>query len=83
MLEPIHHTTATFPLPNPINRSPLWRGLVFIPLAFACFGFLPAARAVSPPPDGGYSNFNTAEGDGALFSHQWRRQHSHRLCYAQ
>jgi hypothetical protein len=26
------------------------------------------ARAVSPPPDGGYPNFNTAEGEDALFS---------------
>jgi Chaperone of endosialidase len=26
------------------------------------------ARAVDPPPDGGYPNFNTAEGDSALFS---------------
>jgi hypothetical protein len=28
----------------------------------------PIARAVVPPPDGGYSNFNTAEGTKALFS---------------
>jgi hypothetical protein len=28
----------------------------------------PAARAVSPAPDGGYPNNNTAEGSGALFS---------------
>ena len=27
-----------------------------------------AARAVDPPPDGGYPNFNTAEGEDALFS---------------
>ena len=26
------------------------------------------ARAVSPPPDGGYLNQNTAEGDDALFN---------------
>ena len=26
------------------------------------------ARAVIPAPDGGYPNFNTAEGDDALFS---------------
>src|SRR6266511_4729288 len=34
-------------------------------------GFLalsPIARAVDPPPDGGYPGFNTAEGDNALFS---------------
>src|SRR5262245_12954100 len=32
-----------------------------------CFGLWPAL-AVSPPPDGGYPNGNTAEGDFALFS---------------
>jgi trimeric autotransporter adhesin len=34
----------------------------------ACFALSPAARAVSPPPDGGYPGQNTAEGDSALFS---------------
>jgi len=33
-----------------------------------CFGLLPGSRAVSPPPDGGYPNENTAEGHDALFS---------------
>jgi uncharacterized coiled-coil protein SlyX len=33
-----------------------------------CFGFLPKTQAVVPPPDGGYPNFNTAEGQNALFS---------------
>jgi hypothetical protein len=28
----------------------------------------PLARAVDPPPDGGYPNNNTAEGDKALFN---------------
>jgi hypothetical protein len=37
-------------------------------LLLACFAFLTAARAVSPPPDGGYSGGNTAEGQNALFS---------------
>jgi uncharacterized coiled-coil protein SlyX len=32
----------------------------------ACFGLSPAARAVKPPPDGGYVGNNTAEGDAAL-----------------
>ena len=30
--------------------------------------FVPAALAVDPPPDGGYPNQNTAEGEDALFS---------------
>jgi hypothetical protein len=33
-----------------------------------CFGLLPTARAVLPPPDGGYPGANTAEGTDALFS---------------
>ena len=37
-------------------------------VALACFALLPLTRAVSPPPDGGYSNANTAEGQDALFS---------------
>ena len=35
-------------------------------LAFVTFS--PTARAVDPPPDGGYPNGNTAEGQDALFS---------------
>ena len=37
-------------------------------VALACFGLSPGSRAVSPPPDGGYPNQNTAEGTGALHS---------------
>ena len=36
--------------------------------AFTCFALAPTTRAVSPPPDGGYPNFTTAEGEKALFS---------------
>src|SRR5881392_2933802 len=36
--------------------------------AFACFVLSPTARAVTPAPDGGYPNGNTAEGEDALFS---------------
>jgi hypothetical protein len=36
--------------------------------AFACFVLSPQAQAVSPPPDGGYPGFNTAEGQDALGS---------------
>jgi hypothetical protein len=35
-------------------------------LVLGCFALSPAARALNPPPDGGYSNETTAEGDGAL-----------------
>src|SRR5919106_1212150 len=37
-------------------------------LTFAFFSLLPIARAVVPPPDGGYPGFNTAEGTNALLS---------------
>jgi hypothetical protein len=39
--------------------------LLFL-VALACFGLSPALQAVVPPPDGGYANQNTAEGQGAL-----------------
>jgi trimeric autotransporter adhesin len=42
--------------------------LFVIILMIVCFGVLSKARAVFPPPDGGYPNFNTAEGQNALFS---------------
>ena len=37
-------------------------------LAFAWFALASQARAVTPPPDGGYPHGNTAEGTNALFS---------------
>src|ERR1700730_10774353 len=39
---------------------------LLITLALLCFGFLPKAQAVSPPPDGCYHGFTTAEGCLAL-----------------
>jgi hypothetical protein len=47
-----------------------WLGrsaLLSVSLLIGCFGLLPNARAVTPPPDGGYANGNTAEGTNALF----------------
>src|SRR5438477_9362268 len=41
----------------------------FALFAFACFALSSTAQAqLSPPPDGGYPDQNTAEGDNALFS---------------
>jgi Chaperone of endosialidase len=41
--------------------------LLFTTLALVCLAAVgPKAQAVSPPPDGGYPGFNTAEGDNAL-----------------
>jgi len=42
--------------------------LTVLLLALTCFALSPRAGAVSPKPDGGYPNQNTAEGDNALFS---------------
>ena len=41
---------------------------LFIAGVLACFGLLPKADAVNPPPDEGYPGFNTAEGDQALLT---------------
>src|SRR5206468_3361543 len=52
------------------RRKNLRRGLFLIPLVLAVAGvsLAPTARALRPPPDGGYPNETTAEGDGALSS---------------
>ena len=43
--------------------------LAIVGVSLACFtGFAPKGFAVMPPPDGGYPNKNTAEGQDALFS---------------
>src|SRR6266550_3842043 len=61
MFKPIYHKTAI----RPATTGP---GFLFITLAFVCFGLSPASRAVTPPPDGGYPNNNTAEGTNALLN---------------
>ena len=60
--------TTTLPIRNSINYSPLRRAFILTPLVLMCFALSPVARAVNPPPDGGYPGFNTAEGTGALLS---------------
>src|SRR5437667_3600574 len=72
---------TTLSIRNPLSRSslrrgllprtqPMWiiRGFLLVLLALACFALSPTIRAVDPPPDGGYPNANTAEGEDALFS---------------
>jgi hypothetical protein len=44
-----------------VMKTPVLVVIAILTLANAVF-------AVDPPPDGGYPNFNTAEGDNALFS---------------
>ena len=53
---------------NSTNQKFNERALVFVALVLACFGLSQTAQAVTPAPDGGYPDFNTAEGDDALFS---------------
>jgi trimeric autotransporter adhesin len=41
---------------------------ILITFSLVCFGLLPKAHAVVPPPDGGYPGANTAEGENALLN---------------
>ena len=58
----------TTPHIRPISRSPLRLGFLLILLTLGCFGLSPTVRAISPLPDGGYADNNTAEGTNALFT---------------
>jgi len=44
------------------------QNLIHIVIGVVCVGLLANAEAVNPPPDGGYPNGNTAEGQHALQS---------------
>src|SRR6476646_3648673 len=44
----------------------LRNGSLVLVLALALLAVSPTTQALSPPPDGGYPNGNTAEGDSAL-----------------
>src|SRR3954470_237823 len=55
------HNPITSHPTNSFNFWPLLLSVVFV-----CFMLLPAAQAVTPPPDGGYVGGNTAEGQNAL-----------------
>jgi Chaperone of endosialidase len=71
-------TMTTLHLRKSIGRSPLRLGLPRVQpiwiirgvllIAVAWFALSPTARAVTPAPDGGYANGNTAEGTDALLS---------------
>ena len=64
MHQPIQLTNT---IPSLRTRAPLWRGFLLISLAVG-LPLLPAAQAVTPAPDGGYPDGNTAEGTDALSS---------------
>jgi uncharacterized coiled-coil protein SlyX len=55
---------------NSIVGSSYRRAVPVVALVLACLALSPGPNAfgVSPPPDGGYGGFNTAEGEDALFS---------------
>jgi hypothetical protein len=59
-------TNTTLHSKKSIHRSPVRLAFLLLPLALAGFALSPIARAVTPAPDGGYPNGNTAEGDFAL-----------------
>ncbi len=44
------------------------RNAIFTTILVVCFLISPSAQAVVPPPDGGYPNFATAEGQNALLN---------------
>jgi len=53
---------------NPLIQLKRTTPVFLIGMALAWFALLPTARAVVPPPDGGYFAGNTAEGSDALLS---------------
>ena len=59
--------TTTLPVRKSINRSPLRRAFLLIPLVLAWVALSPTTQA-KEKPDGDLGGFNTAEGTGALFS---------------
>src|SRR5436309_3530128 len=71
-------TRSQLPVTNhysPLTTLPLWRGFLLILLVHICFALMPAAKAVSPTPDGGYpagdynidiGNFGVAGESGAV-----------------
>jgi hypothetical protein len=59
---------TTLHLRKSIGPATAGRGCLLIAFAVCCFALSPAARAVTPAPDGGYPNENTAEGTNALFN---------------
>lgn len=67
----MHHSNQQlthFSLRSTGPRSQSYAALVAVLVSVAAFAIGPLARGVTPPPDGGYPNANTAEGDQALFS---------------
>jgi uncharacterized coiled-coil protein SlyX len=68
MNDPIHLAKAFRFAKDSPNRCQVRRGFFLLALVLAWFTPLPVTEAINPPPDGGYPNQNTAEGEDALFS---------------
>jgi hypothetical protein len=54
--------------PGDTNNTRLTMKIKITPLVLVTFALSSVTPAVSPPPDGGYQGYNTAEGQNALFS---------------
>ena len=67
MYQPIE-LTITIPAPKTLLSARRWGVRSFLLVILASFVFSLTARGVTPAPDGGYPNQNTAEGEDALFS---------------
>jgi Chaperone of endosialidase len=61
---------------NCVHRSVSWSPLFLFSFLITCFALLPNAQGVSPAPDGGYPNGNTAEGENALKSNTTGRDNT-------
>jgi hypothetical protein len=53
---------------NPLIDLKKATSVFLVAFGLACFVLSPAVRAISPLPDGGYADNNTAEGTNALFT---------------
>ena len=61
-------STITPAVRGSIRCPPLRRVFLFVPLLLTVVALSPTVKAVTPAPDGGYPQQNTAEGTDALFS---------------
>src|SRR5206468_7825506 len=64
-----HMKRTTIQLRHSTNRGPFRLALLLTSVVLSCITLAPPGRGqLSPPPDGCYSNFTTAEGCDALNS---------------
>lgn len=65
-MKKLPHETVTTAVIKTVIASRLSPRSFLTAAMLACSGLLSVVQAVSPPPDGGYANFTTAEGQNAL-----------------